>query len=86
MENIGCKAPGVEIEIVSITNGDNSIYSGCRKAGVEVKASADPTLTGYRYCIEPDSTIKSNSSLVPIILYSERFTWTFVKLKYHSGQ
>ncbi|EYC02643.1 hypothetical protein Y032_0099g3222 [Ancylostoma ceylanicum] len=60
----------IEIKIESIHSKDPTI--GCAKGGVEIKANANHTLTGYRYCVEPEGNfvIKSHSNRVPVILYS----------------
>ncbi|KIH58758.1 hypothetical protein ANCDUO_11029 [Ancylostoma duodenale] len=58
---------------------------GCATGGVEIKANADHTLTGYRYCREPDDEliITSYSNRVPIILYSGATAFaTVVNLKH----
>ncbi|PIO76627.1 astacin [Teladorsagia circumcincta] len=47
---------------------------GCKYAGVEIKTNTDQRLTGYRFCSEDDinTTLVSNSSTVPVILYMRR--------------
>ncbi|PIO60341.1 hypothetical protein TELCIR_18166 [Teladorsagia circumcincta] len=47
---------------------------GCIYAGVEIKAREDQRLTGYRFCSKNDvnTTLISNSSTVPVIVYSRR--------------
>ncbi|KAL6736373.1 hypothetical protein Aduo_006733 [Ancylostoma duodenale] len=72
----------LEVQIESIINSHPTI--GCAKAGVEIKTNTDHTLTGYRYCVEPDIILKSSSNLVPVILYTNEFTWTMVELTYRS--
>ncbi|PIO55600.1 hypothetical protein TELCIR_23012, partial [Teladorsagia circumcincta] len=62
----------VEVQIVNLP-ANVSDY-GCKYAGVEIKTHADQRLTGYRFCSRDDinTTLISNSSTVPVIMYMRR--------------
>ncbi|RCN51876.1 astacin [Ancylostoma caninum] len=71
----------IEVKVVSV---HTKATIGCARGGVEIKANANHTLTGYRYCVEPEDeiTIKSNSSRVPVILYTGQLFATVANLEY----
>ncbi|EYC32092.1 hypothetical protein Y032_0003g1393 [Ancylostoma ceylanicum] len=74
----------IEVQIVGVSTGLDS--TGCGKAGVEIKMKNDTRLTGYRFCSDEDNgiSLKSNSNLVPVIMYSKVATPLDVILNYHS--
>ncbi|KAL6736374.1 hypothetical protein Aduo_006734 [Ancylostoma duodenale] len=74
----------IEINLLSVYT---KTTIGCAKGGVEIKANANHTLTGYRYCVEPDEEliIKSHSNRVPVILYTEPIFATVANLEYRYG-
>ncbi|EYB92861.1 hypothetical protein Y032_0189g1196 [Ancylostoma ceylanicum] len=64
---------GKRIEFKILTVVDWASCGGCFTGGVEIKAKADPRLTGYRYCAPEDKrfTVVSESNLVPVIAYNQ---------------
>ncbi|PIO58315.1 astacin [Teladorsagia circumcincta] len=69
------RAPeGSNIEVKLTRLSENVAADGCIYAGVEIKALQDQGLTGYRFCSKDDvnTTLISNSSMVPVISYMRR--------------
>ncbi|PIO63909.1 hypothetical protein TELCIR_14479 [Teladorsagia circumcincta] len=84
--NSWIKAPSdrkVEVEIVALP--DMYVDSGCKYAGLEIKAHTDKRLTGYRFCSKKDinKRLISNTSFVPVITYNRLQRSVNTKLKYH---
>ncbi|KAL6729306.1 hypothetical protein Aduo_000374 [Ancylostoma duodenale] len=76
----------IQVKTDAISDGLESI--GCDMAGVEIKATNNTILTGYRFCSPYDAgiTLASNSTPLPIILYSKTNITLTVTLQYQTGE
>ncbi|KAL6729307.1 hypothetical protein Aduo_000375 [Ancylostoma duodenale] len=77
----------ITVKLSSITGGPEYAI-GCDSVGVEIKKKDDQRSTGYRFCSDNDKdiTLKSRLSLVPVILYSKKFTEMTVTLEFEYGE
>ncbi|VDD85755.1 unnamed protein product [Enterobius vermicularis] len=72
----------IEVRIISL---NTACWEGCLFGGLEIKASEDKRLTGYRFCCDefPKKPIVIPGGILPIILFN-RDSFTSFSLQYRS--